>query len=165
MVIGVASGPELVDPDTDFRLAHQERPALLRPLGRIAGGPGGFGAAGVAGHRLTESLLTVGEADDGQGDAAAGTVGMAEHFARVRIKEGKLSYPPRATQAYSNLYRGPKRLTGAPEVLGHGPTYEAEARRLGRGPTTAFLGVIWFKKQYTVTELLNRKRERRRVIP
>src|SRR3954451_21327685 len=28
-------------------------------------------------------------------------------------------------------------MSGAPEVLGHGSTYEAGARRLGRGPTTA----------------------------
>ena len=32
-------------------------------------------------------------------------------------------------------YQEPKNLTGAPAVLGHGPTYEAGARRLGRGPT------------------------------
>jgi hypothetical protein len=63
----LAVGAELLDPDADFRLAHQESAALLRALRRVAGPAGGFRAAVVAGHGLTESLLPVGQADDGRG--------------------------------------------------------------------------------------------------
>jgi hypothetical protein len=66
LMIGPASGPELLDPDTDFRLVHKKRAALLGTLRRIAGPAGRFGSAHVAGHGLAERFLPVGQADDGR---------------------------------------------------------------------------------------------------
>jgi hypothetical protein len=66
LMIGPASGPELIDPDTDFRLAHQKRAALFRSLGRVAGTSGGLRPAGVAGHGVAERFLPIGQADDGR---------------------------------------------------------------------------------------------------
>jgi hypothetical protein len=65
-MVGPAAGAELLDPDADFRLAHQEGAALLGALRRVPGASGRFGSAHVAGHGLTESLLPVGQADDGR---------------------------------------------------------------------------------------------------
>src|SRR4051812_1839893 len=67
LMVTPALGAELLDPDADFRLAHQESAALLGALRRVAGAAGGFRPAHVAGHGLTESLLPVGQADDGRG--------------------------------------------------------------------------------------------------
>ena len=62
-----ARRPDGVDAQSDFRLAHQERAALLRAVGRVAGTPRSLRPADSCGHGLAEFLLTRGEARHGRG--------------------------------------------------------------------------------------------------
>jgi hypothetical protein len=77
LMVTSAVSAELLDPNADFRLAHQERAALLSALRRVAGVTGGLRPAHAAGHGLTESLLPVGQADDGRSGGWHGRHGGA----------------------------------------------------------------------------------------